>query len=60
MYIFCIGRQYAFFCIFALADNTCINKRDEFVSRCRHCHKYKLNCENKILNLLRRYIADIM
>ena len=28
----------------ALADNTCINKRDEFVSRCRHRHKYKLNC----------------
>ena len=29
---------------FALADNTCIIKRDEFVSRCRHRHKYKLNC----------------
>ena len=28
----------------ALVDSTCINKRDEFVSRCRHRHKYKLNC----------------
>ena len=29
--------------LIAMADDTCINKRDEFVSRCRHRQKYKLS-----------------
>ena len=29
--------------LISMADDTCINKRDEFVSRCRHRRKYKLS-----------------